>query len=399
MANNNPLNNPELTLNLIHMLFSEDGTPKPELAKCIAHFKDRFREVCKKFAGETGGSIGKPASSSETTKDGSRIKLSATLTGCSQDMAPGLKRMQLMERVLTPTMEKVKFLFDEDAQALGSSWGSWMSTQRQPKVVIVAEPLNKKGEILIQAAMLFHHPSDDVYAACARKSQVDTPLPDDQFFDVHGGTFVIDGTVASIVNTDIINYNGSTAGHPCTRCYLADKYDPRGWQLVEAARSSSASFSNLKTLASRMGFSKVQEKPMYEFGMILADTTAINRACAQEAERLGVETLKQYGAIGKNHDGSLMVNTVVEGVPLTLMLRKCRWTPFESLQGRFFYEVCASHNDRNWGFPRTNHVSVKGEGFNLMNASERAVYLQKVQEDLELDVANVLSDAHDRAQL
>lgn len=236
--NNRAASSDEALLASLSQLFGEDGKPSPLLKTCLAHFKDRFREVVKLLR-----ATAKPQVLTETSGSGSRVLMSVALPP-GAEIAHGV-----IKRLITPTMTKAGFQLAARPWGLGASWGSELSREDQPTVSVSLEP----GEL--KAALLFHHPEDDRARAARNKAQTYDALPVHEEVSLRDGSVLVaEKSVFRILKEEVLfKASGDPLFQTGVEIQLKDQYDPLGWNLLEAAQSSRATSAQLVQLAERAG--------------------------------------------------------------------------------------------------------------------------------------------------
>jgi hypothetical protein len=253
--------------------YDAQGQDAPILRKCITHFKDRFREMVRAIRDNDGGTPGKTETLAEVGAQGRRITLTVRLKGALYPSAAGLRASDA-KRFLTPTMKEAGFelltAFPEIESALGAeSWGTVLAGRPGGAVAAMSWNEPDSDEVILQAALLWHHPADDISQKAAEEGAAGM-LPASS-----GVLTFADGELRwapplsfRLVRTDRYGLDGASLlyGQESAAMTLRDPYDPAGVALIEAASNAKASYEDLARLGSRLMKSEagVQELPWRE---------------------------------------------------------------------------------------------------------------------------------------
>jgi hypothetical protein len=295
---------PYILAQVMSNLFDASGKPSPTLKKVITHFKDRFREAAALLVTELGGAtLGKPSSKNETTKDGSRIFLSVKLENPAsslRDLGP-IKLERVRNRMLTPTMKSAGFELRTN-QVLNDRWGDVLRDREDGLVMVYVAPSG--NGIVLQAALLFHHPSDDANeAAEAEKGAPLTPLPSGEIRLLKDGLLTLNGKEMILQESTRFFLTPREQGQRRTRITFPSNDDPRGWELIQDAEvPARARYLHLLNKADALGVGVGKEE--YALDGLLGDEHILRANIHSMIKSLARDLLTSAGAASIQGDSS-----------------------------------------------------------------------------------------------
>jgi hypothetical protein len=292
-----PKTSPVLTS--IKDLYDANGKPSTNLKKAITHFKDRFKEVVKS-AKDQYGIEGKTSSESVTDGQGARVML--TFTGDTEEKVEDLRKNLFGNRLVTPTMSSLGIARDAQARGLTSNWGRALTTNPEGSVSFGIVKQGKK--VLIQAALVVHHPSDDAVVALMDGDKLpNITLP------VKGGALQVNSDLVVLYDGRKLMFgsNKDECGTPFYTFRVDGDKDARGWALLNSARSSGANFDDLLTLARRLGMIEHSGHSARLEALVTGAIPALQNVANKVAEVMAAELA--YQAVGGAIKPRITVNS------------------------------------------------------------------------------------------
>lgn len=387
--------NADALLKSLSVFFDDRGKPTPAFQKVITHFKDRFREVLKTLAETADGAAGRPVVTTTTAAGGGRILMTARVTGAKYQLSDA-HFQGVRGRLHTPTMGKLNVSLKSGvpaATAPGSAWESLLTDAMLPTVYVNLSAA-KSRDVEVEAAILFHHPEDDAVAEAKGRALTYDALPDDLTVPVNGGLLQVQGDGLTLVNTGVLMVNtGTMAYHPGFRFSLDDKYDPRGWQILEAAQSSRASFEALEQLIARLGL-KARRTSRLDDNLDPDTLARAQRAAFRAADAVARAALKPFGRPRKVQDGIYEL-ICADGV-------KMRSTVYWNVEGAYtplmraeaHAEGPVDGTEAQWNDTCTLPHVLNLKGLNLLDEEAMKVY----QDSATAWVERNLADRAERAR-
>lgn len=238
----------DLLAQVLSKTFNPDGSMSPVLQKCIAHFKDRFKEVVKGMEASSLGKASRPKTQTTTSNKGCDVVLEVEWTGPFLDEDVQIWKNMLkpkVYRLLTPTMKSTGF-FDLTKDRLLPD----IETLSKTPFGEVGAELTLVGNktLFLTAAMTFHHPADKYVL-----TEADTAFPDLEFHLSDGTSVRFKSERRSFLarKSEYILGSGNTQMSlvfPKTTEATAQAH-----LLSEAARGRGMTYDALKTLIKRLG--------------------------------------------------------------------------------------------------------------------------------------------------